>query len=667
MGTKYTNKPEKLTFQEVKSTLNKFAQTLENSDMNSKNYWIGKVPPESDFFNMNRETPLFKPYAQKLVVPPGTEIAFHGDLHGDIHSLIAYLQDLKTKGYLDHNFKIIKPNFYIIFLGDYVDRGNYGIEVMYTLMRLKIANPNHAFMVRGNHEEAGMNEGYGFSQELQTKFPQENITSIYNLYDLLPVVFYLGSGISQEINFIQCCHGGMELGYLPTKLFDLNQDIGFEWIRELNRNTNYLRVGLSNNYFRMDKEDFLTNLIQSQQYFEYKNFMQFKDFKPERPGDLGFLWSDFLVNPPEPFSFLNELPNEIFNPGRGWVYGPILTQAILKESSTNKNKLIGVFRAHQHSGMRTPMMNCILEEPNKGVCKLWDSKDTPLWNDIVITFNVSPDTSYGASLNFNFDTYGLLTTGRKFPDDWRFKVKRINIFCSSIFKHLSDFIRKEVKNIQEIIYMVNDALPTTARIIVERGIELDFVMVGGLSPAEIKEKLTTIWQQLKKCPLSQEDLEFKTIDQNLALINETKESLGNVMLLVSNATDEEFYQAIKQSLNHLPAKGVPIDQAYEALGFSKENRYTISVEDILKKSNEFEKQFSAQTEKGSQIRQVKFTLGNEVGKKIYDAFLGGKEHLAMLLISTAQAEQAGLDFMSLNEKLNTLKSGLEEIKKELIK
>ena len=42
---------------------------------------------------------------------------------------------------------------YMVFLGDYVDRGFYGTEVLYTIMMLKIANPEKVILLRGNHED----------------------------------------------------------------------------------------------------------------------------------------------------------------------------------------------------------------------------------------------------------------------------------------------------------------------------------------------------------------------------------------------------------------------------------------------------------------------------------------------------------------------------------
>lgn len=67
-----------------------------------------------------------------------------GDIHGQYFDLIHMFE------------KIIDPrglnNLNILFLGDFVDRGQYSIEVLIFLLSLKLNFPKSVFMLRGNHE-----------------------------------------------------------------------------------------------------------------------------------------------------------------------------------------------------------------------------------------------------------------------------------------------------------------------------------------------------------------------------------------------------------------------------------------------------------------------------------------------------------------------------------
>lgn len=60
----------------------------------------------------------YTPYAQKVLVNNSDTIALRGDMHGDIHSLLCFLRDLKNKGFTSatNGFKIIDPKLKIIFL-----------------------------------------------------------------------------------------------------------------------------------------------------------------------------------------------------------------------------------------------------------------------------------------------------------------------------------------------------------------------------------------------------------------------------------------------------------------------------------------------------------------------------------------------------------------------
>ena len=64
----------------------------------------------------------------------------------------------KTKKKLGEGFKLL-------FLGDYVDRGLFGVEVMAYLFALKINSPDSVYLLRGNHETQEMTTYYNFRDQ----------------------------------------------------------------------------------------------------------------------------------------------------------------------------------------------------------------------------------------------------------------------------------------------------------------------------------------------------------------------------------------------------------------------------------------------------------------------------------------------------------------------
>ena len=100
-----------------------------------------------------------------------------GDIHGQFH-------DLKEIFRLGENPGTITK---YLFLGDYVDRGNYSLEVIFVLYALKIAHPNEVFLLRGNHECKLMTVTHNFRTDCLKKYDQELYTMFIDSFNNLPI------------------------------------------------------------------------------------------------------------------------------------------------------------------------------------------------------------------------------------------------------------------------------------------------------------------------------------------------------------------------------------------------------------------------------------------------------------------------------------------------
>jgi serine/threonine-protein phosphatase 2B catalytic subunit len=74
-----------------------------------------------------------------------------GDVHGQYYDVCNMLNKAGSPGSINY-----------LFLGDYVDRGVFGIQVMLLLLSLKINYPKKIILLRGNHESRSMTENFSF-------------------------------------------------------------------------------------------------------------------------------------------------------------------------------------------------------------------------------------------------------------------------------------------------------------------------------------------------------------------------------------------------------------------------------------------------------------------------------------------------------------------------
>jgi diadenosine tetraphosphatase ApaH/serine/threonine PP2A family protein phosphatase len=115
-----------------------------------------------------------------------------GDLQGNFHDLLRILLTIGDR-----------PPPPIVFLGDYVDRGDFSLDVLLLLCTIRCARPDLVHLLRGNHEFAVTNAAYGFKEECEERYPGTAIWERANgLFTYFPIAAILGGTTC-------CVHGGL--------------------------------------------------------------------------------------------------------------------------------------------------------------------------------------------------------------------------------------------------------------------------------------------------------------------------------------------------------------------------------------------------------------------------------------------------------------------------
>ncbi|OHT07751.1 Ser/Thr protein phosphatase [Tritrichomonas foetus] len=126
-----------------------------------------------------------------------------GDLHGNIFDLIRILQHANPP-----------PFSRFLFLGDYVDRGHYSIEVITLLLALYLNYPGYIILLRGNHEFPSVNSVYGFKDQVMNVYDSVELYDQFNdVFSYLPIAATIN-------NEIFCVHGGLSPNLKSLNDFD---------------------------------------------------------------------------------------------------------------------------------------------------------------------------------------------------------------------------------------------------------------------------------------------------------------------------------------------------------------------------------------------------------------------------------------------------------------
>jgi len=167
----------------------------------------------SSSFNLNKEllSVLVTEAVEILQKEPSlvhlrAPVKVYGSLHGQFLDLLRLFEmwgapnDIPGEGDIE--------SFDYLFLGNYVDSGTRSLELICTLLALKVKYPDQIVLLRGFHEDRNINLHRGFAEECRNKLGDDpqSPKSIFNLintaFEMMPL-----AGVIED-KFL-CVHSGI--------------------------------------------------------------------------------------------------------------------------------------------------------------------------------------------------------------------------------------------------------------------------------------------------------------------------------------------------------------------------------------------------------------------------------------------------------------------------
>ncbi|XP_076250134.1 uncharacterized protein LOC143189981 [Rhynchophorus ferrugineus] len=192
----------------------RYLTTINNIKDSKTSYTWGQLDLTTFARNLiqvcNQVREIFKNESRLLEL--NSPVYIMGDLHGNVADLL-YFE--KTLWHIGPGLSPCR----LLFLGDYVDRGSYSLEVISYLLSYKLQSPNKVNLLRGNHEIREVQKMFTFYKEcclkLGDKLGNEVWNAVNNAFDTMPIAATIDGKVF-------CCHGGCPPPWLCPAISAIN-------------------------------------------------------------------------------------------------------------------------------------------------------------------------------------------------------------------------------------------------------------------------------------------------------------------------------------------------------------------------------------------------------------------------------------------------------------
>ena len=283
-----------------------------------------------EFLAAGLKRPSERLFIEYRKLPTRSRIFVLGDRHGDAGSVLEAIDQLIKRDVLDgETLRLKHPEDLVVLLGDYINKGPSGIEVLWLAMELKRKNSEQVVLIRGNHDDWEFSTTVTqFQPEVARKLPGVAPQTFQAIFGALPVALMVEFPFEGRRGTMLFTHGFVDHGFDPQPMLQ----------RAADSDQKVFAVPLD----CLDRGRFFgrEHLVEHGDLAE-RFSATFQPLSPSSPYKLGFAYAN--IGPADQRELIRLGAKDKLE------FGPTAVARVFENWSTDDRRLLAVFRGHQHA------------------------------------------------------------------------------------------------------------------------------------------------------------------------------------------------------------------------------------------------------------------------------------------------------------------------------